>query len=413
MERRAVALPALIVLLAAAGSSARPSRAGLHVGRWTKPPERCPSSMVTDGPLLGNGDAGAALGGFRMSADGRQLQQSYYVGKMDFWTQQNGAGGENMYFSHVAPGHVSLKFGAPPPPPPQPPPPPPPPKALVGLCELAQHIPCEPTCEQKPGGCAVSCGVMGSWPLPTGPNLVVDVAKICDAEPSCVAFGLYSKFYELYNKSSSALNPVANKQWTLFYKNASCTLPGAKPAGSALPPPPTPQPLPPDVFSATQELLQARVNASMGSSKGAECGTVRSTAVMAPEHNVLLARISTTKDCAVELSLSSPNMYGLPITVGSSNDALTMARQNNKWQHNDATLTECAPLVVNAAALRDFVLPSGAASSSSFGSLVNGSSKDSCEPAYYLLISKYRSHQQVVALAGFHELICWCSCACI
>jgi hypothetical protein len=100
---------------------------------------------------------------------------------------------------------------------------------------------------------------------------------------------------------------------------------------------------------------------------------------MAPEHNVLLARISTTKDCAVELSLNSPNMYGLPITVGSSNNALTMARQNNKWQHNDATLTECAPLVVNSAALRGFVLPSGATSSPSFGTLINGTSKDSCE----------------------------------
>eukprot|EP00729_Bicosta_minor_P008806 gene8806-28885_t len=34
-----------------------------HVGLWTKPPERCPSSMVTDGPILGNGDLGAAVGG--------------------------------------------------------------------------------------------------------------------------------------------------------------------------------------------------------------------------------------------------------------------------------------------------------------------------------------------------------------
>jgi hypothetical protein len=368
MSRRGVNMAAVLAFALVAVAWAE-SRAGIHVGRWSKPPKRCPSSMVTDGPLLGNGDAGAALGGFMMSADGKQLQQSYYIGKMDFWTQQNRNGA---YFSHVAPGHVSLIFGAPPPPPP----PPSHPNALVGFCELAHHIPCEASCEQKPGGCAESCGVMSSAPLPhqDPSHLALSVAKICDAKPSCVAFGLFSRFYELYNKSSSALAPVANPAWTLFYKNASCTLPGAKPAG-----PPPPLPLPPDVFSATQELLQARVNASMGSSKGAECGTVRSTAVMAPEHNVLLARISTTKDCTVELSLNSPNMYGLPITVGSSNDALTMARQNNKWQHNDATLTECAPLVVNSAALRDFVLPSGATSSPSFGTLVNGTSKDSCE----------------------------------
>jgi len=87
---------------------ASPNRAGLHIGRWTKPPTKCPSSMVTDGPLLGNGDAGAAAGGFGMSPDGKALQQSYYVGKMDFWTQQNRGGA---YFSHVAPGHVTLRFG--------------------------------------------------------------------------------------------------------------------------------------------------------------------------------------------------------------------------------------------------------------------------------------------------------------
>jgi hypothetical protein len=305
------------------------SRAGLHVGTWTKPPARCPSSMVTDGPLLGNGDAGAALGGFGMSQDGKQLQQSYYVGKMDFWTQQNRNGA---YFSHVAPGHVSLQFGSPPPPPPAPPPPPCP-ATLRGFCELAHHIPCASNCENKPGGCAASCGVMGSWPLPTNNThlLASAVAKACGAEPSCVAFGLYSRFYELYNKSSSALAPVANTAWTLFYRNATCTSPGAHPACS-IPPPPTPKFLPPDVFSASQELLQARVNASMSSSKGPECGTVTSTAIMAPHDNVLLAHITTTKDCELKLSLNSPNMYGLPISMGSTEAALTMARQNNKWQ---------------------------------------------------------------------------------
>ena len=68
--------------------------------------------MVTDGPLLANGDAGAAVGGFVMSADGKQLEQSYYVGKMDFWTHQNvGPPGNTEWYSHVAPGHVTLRFG--------------------------------------------------------------------------------------------------------------------------------------------------------------------------------------------------------------------------------------------------------------------------------------------------------------
>lgn len=76
--------------------------------------------MVTDGgPLLGNGDVGAALGGFGMSADGKELRQSYYIGKMGFWTHQNMQKSQ-AYFSHVAPGHVTMTFGsaAPPAPPP-------------------------------------------------------------------------------------------------------------------------------------------------------------------------------------------------------------------------------------------------------------------------------------------------------
>ena len=109
----------------------------------------------------------------------------------------------------------------------------------------------------------------------------------------------------------------------------------------------------------------------------------RIAAPQAPEQNVLVARITTTKDCALELELNSPNMYGLPLSVGSSSaGALTMARQNNKWVHNDATLTECAPLVVNSAAVRHFLLPSddasGNAAAAALGALVNGSNKE-CE----------------------------------
>ena len=172
---------------------------------------------------------------------------------------------------------------------------------------------------------------------------------------------------------------------------------------------------PPDIFSASQELLAARVNATIGSSKGAECGTVTSTAIMAQDANVLLARIRTSKACSLSLSLTSPNMYGIPITVGSSANTLTMARENNKWNYNDATLTEFTTsgaqpvelqrcdadrvhhqwgtLVVNSAALRDFVLPTV---QSSFGSLVDGSSKNSC----MWLTDDSSNHSHTKAAAG-------------
>ena len=76
-----------------------------------------------------------------------------------------------------------------------------------------------------------------------------------------------------------------------------------------------------------------------------------------------------------KLNESACTADGLPITTGARGGALTMARQNNKWQHNDATLTECEPLLVNTAALRDFLLPT---TTTSFGVLRNGSSTDSC-----------------------------------
>lgn len=46
----------------------------------TDPPKRLPTDTMTDAPLLGNGDLGAAIGG-----DG--AEQVFYLGKNDFWTQ--------------------------------------------------------------------------------------------------------------------------------------------------------------------------------------------------------------------------------------------------------------------------------------------------------------------------------------
>jgi alpha-L-fucosidase 2 len=47
----------------------------------TKPPQRIPSGTVVDGPIMGNGDVGIAMGG-------PPEQQRFYIGKNDFWSQQ-------------------------------------------------------------------------------------------------------------------------------------------------------------------------------------------------------------------------------------------------------------------------------------------------------------------------------------
>ena len=49
-----------------------------HGITFTKPPEHVPDGIVPDGPLLGNGDLGIAIGG-------RPQRQTFYLGKNDFW----------------------------------------------------------------------------------------------------------------------------------------------------------------------------------------------------------------------------------------------------------------------------------------------------------------------------------------
>ena len=101
--------------LAALGSSMEPHPVRQIVGRWDSPPQRAPSTMVTDGPLLGNGDLGAVLGGVALDADRCSTQLTYYFGKQDFWTQQAigdlvGQGPGEIFFQHVAAGQLSLSF---------------------------------------------------------------------------------------------------------------------------------------------------------------------------------------------------------------------------------------------------------------------------------------------------------------
>ncbi|MDQ1913961.1 hypothetical protein RAC89_26520 [Paenibacillus sp. GD4] len=49
-------------------------------GVFTEPPVRIPTDKWTDAPLLGNGDVGVAIGG-------GPEQQTFYIGKNDFWVQ--------------------------------------------------------------------------------------------------------------------------------------------------------------------------------------------------------------------------------------------------------------------------------------------------------------------------------------
>ena len=78
--------PLALVLLAlaplvAADSAAGPAIVAKHVVVMTSPPQLVPSGRVVDGPILGNGDLGIAIGG-------PAEEQRFYFGKNDFWSQQ-------------------------------------------------------------------------------------------------------------------------------------------------------------------------------------------------------------------------------------------------------------------------------------------------------------------------------------
>ena len=82
----AVAAPVLtimrlpLLLFVGVGHAAVPAAANLlaaqhpvsrHIGRWTEAPRKCPSTMVTDAPIMANGDMGAAVcHGGSSNADG-------------------------------------------------------------------------------------------------------------------------------------------------------------------------------------------------------------------------------------------------------------------------------------------------------------------------------------------------------
>jgi hypothetical protein len=85
-------------------SSFVPHPAAEHMGRWTAPPRRTPSTMVPDGPIAANGDMGVGIGGVHGG------NQSFYFGKMDFWSS-TAFDGSRHEWTHVAPGFVELSLG--------------------------------------------------------------------------------------------------------------------------------------------------------------------------------------------------------------------------------------------------------------------------------------------------------------
>eukprot|EP00040_Diaphanoeca_grandis_P025184 m.139207 g.139207 ORF g.139207 m.139207 type:complete len:1138 (-) comp30045_c0_seq1:20-3433(-) len=314
--------------------AARTHPAEQHVGTWDTPPYSCPTTLVSDCPLLGNGDLGAGLGGIASSPDGGSMTQTFYLGKMDFWTQQNNQKAHANY-AHVAPAHVTMNFGSNlvQPIPAQCDPIP---KGPGGYCNRPQTIPCG---QQRGHGCVIDRGPYNETAVGR-----MAVQTMCDQSDACLAYGLDVKslLYELYTNAAEILQPLATSKWSLYYKNDTCCFSSTNPT--------------PAIsldFKATQELYAARVNATLNTTTSA-CGVVSSTSVIAPDDNVLVTRFSVTKPCNMSLTLQSPNLYGLPITVGASNNALWMGRWNNKWVNNNAVVTECAPLIVNHVALRYF-----------------------------------------------------------
>lgn len=158
---------AVLVQTATRGGGEHPCQR--HVGKWAANPSRVPSSLVPDGPLLANGDLGAVMSGatrtrgarsghrgsinrgkgdgsgsdsrFGGAGDwhvnssatgtinnnashaprdnnnngapgGDSVSMTFYLGKMDFWTQQTTGnfGVGSLFWSHVAAGSATLLF---------------------------------------------------------------------------------------------------------------------------------------------------------------------------------------------------------------------------------------------------------------------------------------------------------------
>ena len=105
-------------------------------------------------------------------------------------------------------------------------------------------------------------------------------------------------------------------------------------------------------FYATQDLANARINASTGM---AASGIVNVSAIIDRKEDIMVARLIPNSDLTVTLSLSATNRYGLPITASVDADSgglLMLDREANSWLDNAVVLSECDDTMSLAFGLR-------------------------------------------------------------
>ena len=217
--------------------------AARHRGVWTSAPRRTPSSMVPDGPIAANGDMGVGIGN---AAHGNQ---SYYFGKMDFWSS-NAFDGSRFEWTHVAPAFIEMSF-----------------------------------------------------------------ASVLSAQPE--------------------------------HNNVS--------------------------WSAVQDLYEPVLNTTLAAGTGAD---VHTSAVFAPETNVMTVRLRSAKATTLSLRLSTqlPSactgrtscMADLPMKFQTTTEpggggALTLSRDANHWVNNEAVLVECDSELIPTMGQREFDIASDGA----------------------------------------------------
>ena len=130
---------------------------------------------------------------------------------------------------------------------------------------------------------------------------------------------------------------------------------------------------PAHTWAATQELYEPMLNTTLAAGTDAE---VRTSAVFAPETNVMTVRLHSAKATTLSLRLSTqlPSacqgrtscMADLPMTFATTKEAdggaaLTMTRLANHWVNNEAVLVECDPQLHPTMGQREFAIDSSGA----------------------------------------------------
>jgi hypothetical protein len=134
-------------------------------------------------------------------------------------------------------------------------------------------------------------------------------------------------------------------------------------------------------WSATQGLYEPMLNTTLVAGTAAE---VQTSAVFAPETNVMTVRLRSAMATTLTLRLSTqlPHacsghtscMADLPMKFATTTEvdggaALTMQREANHWVNNEAVLVECDPELIPTMGVREFDVSSvSSPSSSSTGS---------------------------------------------